>query len=306
MEACFCMDTLLWTLIADIGPPARFQQAMAYDIDRDRVVLFGGRIPFVDDHGTPTERYGNDTWEFDGDTWLQVADTGSQGRAEFAMCYDARRRRTVLYGGAGADGTKLADTWEWDGSVWTQVAESGAPPFGGPMAYDGSHGYTLMFCLAGGNANTPHGSTWSWDGVQWTQLDDVGAGDGYGDMAYDGISKRVILLSDPPATQGPNPTFAWTGSAWKQIGDLGPRYEGAGPGTGMAFDGKELLLYLSATQTWSWNNSGWVQRQDMGPSPRVGFSMVGDTKRTRCVLFGGQESINTRPETWVLRRVPQS
>ncbi|MBV9972503.1 MAG: hypothetical protein JO135_04140, partial [Candidatus Eremiobacteraeota bacterium] len=150
------MDQLLWSQISDIGPQARFQQAMAYDIDRDRAVLFSGRIPIRDNHGTPTEQLGNDTWEFDATAWAQVADTGPPPRSEFSMCYDARRRKTVLYGG-GAAATKFQDTWEWDGALWTQVAESGPPPFGGPLAYDAAHGYVLMFCLASTQANAPNG-----------------------------------------------------------------------------------------------------------------------------------------------------
>jgi hypothetical protein len=291
------MDKLLWTQVSNIGPEPRFQQAMSYDVDRDRVVLFSGRIPFTDDNGTPTERYGNDTWEFDGATWAQVADTGPVGRSEFTMCYDVRRRRTVLYGGVSRNYGNLSDTWEWNGDLWTQVAESGPPPYGGPLAYDAAHGYVLMFCYH--TANAPKGSTWSWNGSEWTQLDDVGAAGGYGQPAYDGVSKRVIMVCD--SAQSASPTFAWTGSSWKQIGELGPKAHSAG--CGIAFDGKELLLYMSIAQTWSWNGTAWVERQDMGPPQCLGFSIVGDTKRVRCVLFAGQ-SIAT-PETWVLRRVPE-
>jgi hypothetical protein len=156
-----------------------------------------------------------------------------------------------------------------------------------------------MFCLP--NPNAPHGATWSWNGSEWTQLDDVGAAGGFAVLAYDGVSKRVIMVADPMSATLPSPTFAWTGSSWKQIGELGPRSNSAG--CALAFDGKELLLSIGAPQTWSWNGSAWVERQDMGPSPRAGFAMVGDTKRTRCVLFGGQSSVDQAPETWVLRHV---
>src|SRR5262249_54863441 len=153
----------------------------------------------------------------------------------------------------------------------------------------------------------PHGSTWSWDGELWTQLDDAGAGSGDGIMAYDGNSGRVLLCTnsfDEPAPQPGPPTYAWDGEAWQQVAHLGERIHIAG--AAMCFDGKEVILYRpGAVETWSWLDDRWVQRQDMGPSPSLGRSMVGDTKRNQCVVFGKQGTLGEPPETWVLRRLPR-
>ena len=296
------MDRLLWTQVSDMGPPNRFQQALAYDSDRDRVVLFGGRIPIQYVEGGPSEIYAQDTWEWDSSMWIQMEDMGPPGRGEHALCYDAGRRRTVLFGGSGK--TLFGDIWEWDGELWTQMADDGPPPNAVyALAYDASHEYVLLFSFA--NKEHPHGSTWAWDGVSWTQLDDAGAGTGNGIMAYDGNEQRMLLCTDssaePPPQPGP-PTYTWTGKAWQQISHLGVHINAAG--ANIAFDGKETILYLPGyVQTWSWLDSRWVQRQDMGPPSALGKSMVGDTKRNQCVVFGKESGAGDPPETWVLRRV---
>jgi hypothetical protein len=73
------MDRLLWTQISDMGPPVRRFPAMAYDSDRDRVVLFGGGV-FVPrgPDGYPTEMDGQDTWEFDGTIWPSSSGTSAR------------------------------------------------------------------------------------------------------------------------------------------------------------------------------------------------------------------------------------
>jgi hypothetical protein len=96
------------------SPPARREHAMAYDVDRDRVVLFGGE--------DPSGQLLQDTREWDGQTWLQMAPANPPGsRREHAMAYDPFRRRVVLTGGRqNLVGSEYSDTWEWDGAQWIQ------------------------------------------------------------------------------------------------------------------------------------------------------------------------------------------
>lgn len=57
-------DGTSWSKLAGTQPPFRTNAAMAYDRDRDRVVLFGGEtLQGSADLG--------DTWEFDGSTWIR-------------------------------------------------------------------------------------------------------------------------------------------------------------------------------------------------------------------------------------------
>jgi hypothetical protein len=55
----------------DMGPSARSSLAVAYDRNRDRLVLFGGLTA----NGPSGE-----TWEWDGQYWTQLSETGPQAR----------------------------------------------------------------------------------------------------------------------------------------------------------------------------------------------------------------------------------
>jgi hypothetical protein len=97
------------------GPPARDIHAMAVDLPRRRLVLFGGR----DAAGAEFA----DTWEFALDTnqWQRRQPQNSpRARVNHTMVYDEARARTVLLGGYTWTAGYLDDIWEWDGSDWTQ------------------------------------------------------------------------------------------------------------------------------------------------------------------------------------------
>lgn len=57
-------DGAAWTAVAGTQPTLRLNAAMAYDRDRNRVVLYGGEVAA----GTPDLA---DTWEFDGTAWAR-------------------------------------------------------------------------------------------------------------------------------------------------------------------------------------------------------------------------------------------
>ena len=55
-----------WTKHTAPGPVARWSPAMAYDVKRERVVLFGGNR-----NGRPFGPLA-DTWEWDGTRWKEM------------------------------------------------------------------------------------------------------------------------------------------------------------------------------------------------------------------------------------------
>ena len=57
-------DGKAWKKLSDTGPKARSMGYLAYDKNRDRVILFGGRFNWPND--------ANDTWEWDGTKWNEV------------------------------------------------------------------------------------------------------------------------------------------------------------------------------------------------------------------------------------------
>ena len=95
-------------------PTPRGYAAMAYDADRQRIVLFGGH-----DAGGLC----GDTWEYDGVSWTERSTGGPSARDAAAMAYDKARDLTVLFG--GHDGNYKQDTWAWNGTNWTQQPGTG-------------------------------------------------------------------------------------------------------------------------------------------------------------------------------------
>jgi hypothetical protein len=192
------------------SPPGRLDHAMAFDAERQRIVLFGG----TDGSGHPL----SDTWEWDGTTWLDRAPAKAPGahRGQ-ALVYDAARKMTLLLGGTSArqwtwDGTRwidleldlapdprihlgatydaararvvvfggasdsyccLGDTWEWDGKRWSYfpaMRTSPAPRAGHTLVYDTTRKRSVLF---GGrdSRGVVLGDVWEWDGATWRQLD---------------------------------------------------------------------------------------------------------------------------------------
>lgn len=80
------------------APVARYGHAMAYDLQRQRVVLFGG---------TTGQNQLQDTWEWDGSAWQQ-AQTAASPQSPSGMVFDAGRGLMVL-----ADYSTPSSTWEY-------------------------------------------------------------------------------------------------------------------------------------------------------------------------------------------------
>ncbi len=115
------------------------------------------------------------------------------------MVFDAKRGRTVVFGGMGTapEGQRpptLGDTWEYDGSVWKQIQAAGpSPRMGAGAAYDSRRGRVILFGGMGESGFS--GETWSWDGSEWKKLSDTGpAPRGMGYVTYDKARDRVVLF----------------------------------------------------------------------------------------------------------------
>ena len=175
-------------------PLPRANFAIAYDVNRSKIVLYGGNV---------SSAYSNvgiigDTWEFDSATltWSQIpADTlvyvglwGAQA------AYDPNLKQVILFGGQPYWGIpENGNTYAWSGTAWKMVASTPAPgytynnktgaydctsPWGpGPvgrvrlmMATDITRSRVALF---GGHtrscANADLGDTWEWDGHSWTR-----------------------------------------------------------------------------------------------------------------------------------------
>ena len=198
--------------------------------------------------------YANDfqTWSYDGTDFGLVPNVQNTpgARTDMAVAYDARRGRTVLYGGVFS-GISYCDTWEWDGFTWTRFDDCvlGAQPDGGQgkegpgplvdasLTYDPVRQRTILVGGARPDYTDPQG-VWEWDGQAWTQLvSDGGAppARSQAPMAYasyvDGGGALVLSGGTLPTPYLANNTFmsdtwlgVWDGAAyaWSVVGTSSP------------------------------------------------------------------------------------
>jgi hypothetical protein len=175
-----------WTqLNPAMSPPSRDSSAMAQFGNGSQVVLFGGAVHYF---GVPQPAILGDTWIWNGAAWGEVTSFSPipvhpAARIGASMAYDPGNKRTVLFGGVGANGI-LSDTWLFSSQLfcqgvlcttryqWTQLtfAAGASPPgrYDASMAFDPSIGGIV---LTGGSVGTQvFNDTWVFNGSTntWT------------------------------------------------------------------------------------------------------------------------------------------
>jgi len=218
-----------WTpRLSVVRPSARAGHGFAFDLRRQRAVLFGGLRPGLGVAG--------DTWEWDGSTWLQrTPATAPPARAFAAMAYDATRGVTVLFGGEGSGGALLGDTWEWDGATWQLRALATAPTARRHAAMAGDEVRREIVLFGGDDGAQTLGDTWTFDGVQW-QVKPTPQAPGprqQAALAGDGNFGRLVLLGGLHNGSALADAWAWDGSAWSPLAGAVPP---ARRGHALAFD----------------------------------------------------------------------
>jgi hypothetical protein len=302
-------DGQSWTQVAAGGPFKRRFASMAYDLSRQRSVLFGGwPATFLPDGGgsQQSDLPLGDLWEWDGQNWVERVTTIPRGRSGHRMAYDSVRDVTVLFGGRVSIYDYETETWEWDGQDWTRLTlgvpvGSDNPQARGfaAMAYDPVRQRTWMFGGALNNAGSPSDETWHWDGATWALHEPATHPSArYGhNMVYDtardrlvvfgGIDNGGLILDD---------TWEFGGTAWELRSSTGPspRFE-----HGMAYDAQRQRVVLfggsdssssadpNFDDTWEWDGNSWVLMSQGGPVPRASMACAYDSARGRVVIRGG-------------------
>ncbi len=193
-------------------PPARGGGRMWSD--GARVRLWGG--------GNGTAVFG-DLWEWTGSNWLDLTSTDPRpsDRRFYAMAYDERRDRVVVFGGMFLQDcstpTYFGDTWEWDGMVWQQrfpVSSPGSRAHAS-MVYDLARSRVVL--NGGYDSNGPLGDTWEWDGTNWIgQAPTVSPPAVYNHaLAYD-TSRRMTILSGDVGTWDYGPVLPASTASYGQ------------------------------------------------------------------------------------------
>ncbi|MCK5941828.1 MAG: hypothetical protein KAI24_07680, partial [Planctomycetes bacterium] len=276
-------------LTSPSGPSARWDAKLAYDVVRDRLVLFGGSMSAGFD----------DTWEFDGVSWQQMTPQTTPDPRGTAITYDLVRQQCVLVTHAAIQGAP-GRTWTWDGVDWTLVDSNGPDTGqGGAMAYDLGRDVSVYI---GGHPVSDE--IWEWNGSGWSQVGGLPPGGRYRpSLSYDPVQGAVQLFGGQPlftfgfsTGTGPASTAAWTwdGQTLQPLhGELRPASrhnamfaEDLSTGDLVVFGG--TLGTTLFGDTWTFDGDRWHERQPATTPPaRSGAVAVTELAAGRVLMFGG-------------------
>ncbi|MCA8965480.1 MAG: hypothetical protein H6838_09965 [Planctomycetes bacterium] len=248
-----------WTPMPGPLPPAREGAAMAYDVRRNLLVLFGG---FTIGSGLR-----GDTWLYDGNQW-QPGPSGPSARRNHAMAYDPIHMTIVMFGGVvpGFPGGYPQDTWECSGGSWSQIppqANGPSPRAWNLMAFDAVNGKVLLHggalqSAVSGPQDILYNDTWLYDGQihQWQQAQPASAPPPRigGAIAADLERGRVIVHGGELANDYP---WEWNGQNWSLRVEACPS---ARSKHSMAFDepGHRLVMFGGVTNSGSPTTDLWA------------------------------------------------
>jgi hypothetical protein len=296
------------------NPSPRSHSAMSYDLDRQRVVLFGGDV-FNGTYDTTGAFHSetNELWEWNNSSWTQrITSTGPSARTGAAMAYDALHHRSVMYSGVPNE------TWWWNGTTWTHPLVPNPPArTNTAMVYDAARQNIVMF--GGYNPNDPtyvnyFSDTWLYDGLNWSQQTPAIAPQkrwGHA-MAYDASRQRVVLYGGYGGfLLYLNDTWEWDGTSWTQI--LPPIDPGGRRDMNMFYDDLRQRIVLiggdnvdgNLNDIWEWDGQNWTPQPVAPGPPTYSAPMVFDSAHLRAVHFGGYAT-GYDADTWFLSIAPLS
>jgi hypothetical protein len=218
------------------------------------------------------------------------------------MVFDAAHDRVVLFGGYSNSGGDFLDTWTWDGSTWTQLSPANSPTnlsIFASMAYDASHGNSVLFGRNSTGWGVSPPQTWTWDGTNWTLRQPATSPPerDYGAMAYDASHGNVVLWGGYGDTGWLSDTWIWDGANWTQVASAAV-CSGEG-GAYMAYDATRHNIVLAGEHcgdTWIWDGSTWTKQNPETSHLPIKGGMAYDGISGNVVLFGGE--YNASGETW--------
>ncbi|MEO1483574.1 MAG: DUF4215 domain-containing protein [Myxococcota bacterium] len=296
---CRVVEVPNWDLESNLLDRGREVTAIAYDSDREVIVIFGG---------TDGALFG-DTLELraDGDAadpeWrLSTVTTESSPppRRLAQMVYDRNRRRMVLFGGRESfDAVFRNDTWEYDGTRWVQTDDGtgSAPSIRATPAlgYERSSGRVVLF---GGDVPGADvlGDTWTYDGTGWTRLNPTEAPSPrtQGTFAWSGTALTFFGGTNPDGR--PDDTWTFDGSEWTRLEPAERAPGRSRHSMSASADGTGVLVFGGAdgpvlNDSWTFDGATWSECcETVAPSPRFFFGMVRFDAVNRVVLFGGTDA----------------
>jgi hypothetical protein len=265
----------------------------AYDVGRDRIVLFIG-------NGR------QETWEWSSATgWSQAFPATSPDKDHgFTMAHDAARGRTVLFSGVATVPVFGWGTWEWDGADWTFIDD-------GPFLTDTVatfHGGLNRVVIYGGVDFEITNTMYSWDGTKWHAAGSGGNRPGdrwHHSLAYDSVRNALLLLggetqfrNDAGGYTLANVSDLWSAGAsgWtcELSSDPIPTRTGAriaaAPWRGEVMQFGGILPQAAImNDTWVWDGKWWRERFSQAvPNGRYAHVLATEAARGVVLMFGGR------------------
>ena len=175
-------NTNTWTNMTYTSYPLNYYfDAVAYDSESDRVIVYGGTKE-ADAYLDPTGgRYTDETWSYDynTNTWDNITPSVSPSpRTGSSMVYDSKNDLIILFGGyTHLQRTEIDhETWSFDYNTktWTELDPEGdLERRAYSMAYDSESEKVVLF--GGNTGDDPYtflDDTWvfDYDALTWTQM----------------------------------------------------------------------------------------------------------------------------------------
>ncbi len=292
-------------------PQSRSFHAMAYDVESDRVILFGGRTSLNNQLG--------DTWayDFDANEWTSMDPVaGPSPRAGHAMTYLPGLDRVLLYGGWLGSGPSY-ETWLYDYNTdtWTEVVPAASPTAyaAQAIAYDTGSGQAVLFGGAATGAG-PTNETWVYNvtAETWSQMNPATSPSPRerSRLVYVPSSQRMVLFGGyTPSTDDETWTYDLANNTWEMMNPT--TRPAARHAHAMAYDSRADRVILSSgdgvaavRDTWAYHlaTDTWTEMNPSAePGGRLGHRLAYDTDSDRVILFGGEAVFVAGPvnnETW--------
>jgi N-acetylneuraminic acid mutarotase len=302
-------------------PPSRGYHQMTYDVESDRVILFGGLV------GPPPNPLLNDTWSYEvsTNTWTKMAPAQSPAPGEGPLAYDIQSDRAILFlGTIGWPPEEVpSETWAYDFNTdtWTNLEPSTAPPplLGERMVYDEESNRMILFGGIDSMEFATHGrivftnETWAYDfdANTWTQMEPEVSPPGvnYFPMAYDAGADRIILIgSNALDITDDTWIYDYNTDTWeaRQTTDS-PKHRDYSAMVYAAGIGQTILFGegepVAKNDTWAYDfdTNTWTQLEPDGPPSERGWhAMAYSSAAEQVILFGGGRTRERFTlETWV-------
>jgi hypothetical protein len=186
-----------WTELegSGTGPSKRAFPGMAWDSDRNVLVVYGGQEfqPLKPKEKTPVLGPIYDTWEYANGTWTQKT-SGEPKVVKPLLVYDAINKQVVMMGSDATDAKPAM--YRYSNGAWTRLTPAKMPTCANEGAFmvqnNGRYLFLGGLCVTGTPATQ---EVFEFDGTTWNAVTTnsvVGRGLGHA-FAYDTFRDRVVL-----------------------------------------------------------------------------------------------------------------